>query len=409
MDASDESRTIGQRARTIRRRRGLTVEVAAGLAGISKGYLSLLERGHRRFERRGLLDALAAALSCSVADLTGQPYMPVDRATADALACLPGIAIAVHDATLDDPPDDLPPRPLPLLVEAVDRANYHLDEARFGLAAHELDTILTELHVLAATGDTDSRRTALAALADACIVATSIARHLGHHELAVQTARRGHEAATRHGGADRIGLLAMHRALGLTWIGAQRRAGAVLDGALADLMPVADPSATETTAAQTAGMLHLTAALHHAQQDRASQADEHLGEAKQLASRTGETNWLYQHFGPAHVALWEVEIGVELDRGPAVAERLAPDVPALTDALGSANRRCVLAFDLARAYGQAEGQRDGEAVRYLDMADRYTSQVRNVPVARELVSAMDRRARRRVWELDSLRNRFGVN
>jgi hypothetical protein len=37
MEPTDEDRTIGQRARTIRRRRGLSVEVAAGLAGISKG------------------------------------------------------------------------------------------------------------------------------------------------------------------------------------------------------------------------------------------------------------------------------------------------------------------------------------------------------------------------------------
>lgn len=77
----DDGHTIGQRARTIRRRHGLSVEVAAGLAGISKGYLSLLERGHRRFERRGLLEDIAGGLGCSVADLTGQPYLPPDRET----------------------------------------------------------------------------------------------------------------------------------------------------------------------------------------------------------------------------------------------------------------------------------------------------------------------------------------
>ena len=54
---------IGVRARTIRRRRGLSLDVVAGLAGISKGYLSRLETGQRRFERRGLLDDLAAAPS----------------------------------------------------------------------------------------------------------------------------------------------------------------------------------------------------------------------------------------------------------------------------------------------------------------------------------------------------------
>lgn len=71
MGATDDHVEIGQRARTIHRRRGLSVEIAAGLTGISKGYLSLLERGLRRFERRGLLEDLAGALGCSVADPTG--------------------------------------------------------------------------------------------------------------------------------------------------------------------------------------------------------------------------------------------------------------------------------------------------------------------------------------------------
>ncbi len=48
MDAED-ALTIGARARLIRRRRGLGLATAAGLAGISKGYLSMLERGRRRF------------------------------------------------------------------------------------------------------------------------------------------------------------------------------------------------------------------------------------------------------------------------------------------------------------------------------------------------------------------------
>ncbi|MGH3912573.1 MAG: helix-turn-helix domain-containing protein, partial [Pseudonocardiaceae bacterium] len=74
MDDGDEARAIGQRVRMIRKRRGLGLTVAAGLAGISKPYLSMLERGERGFNRRGLIEDLAVAMSCSVADLTGQPY-----------------------------------------------------------------------------------------------------------------------------------------------------------------------------------------------------------------------------------------------------------------------------------------------------------------------------------------------
>ena len=56
---------IGARARMIRRRRGLSLDGTAGLAGISKSYLSALERGQREFNRRGLLDDLADALGCA--------------------------------------------------------------------------------------------------------------------------------------------------------------------------------------------------------------------------------------------------------------------------------------------------------------------------------------------------------
>ena len=64
---AEEASAIGARARMIRRRRGLSLEVVAGLVGISKQYLSALEHGQRRFNRRGLIDDLATALGCSVA------------------------------------------------------------------------------------------------------------------------------------------------------------------------------------------------------------------------------------------------------------------------------------------------------------------------------------------------------
>ena len=73
MDA-DEALVIGQRAHMIRKRYGLGLDVTAGLAGISKPSLSLLERGLRGFNRRGLIDDLAEALGCSVADLTPTNY-----------------------------------------------------------------------------------------------------------------------------------------------------------------------------------------------------------------------------------------------------------------------------------------------------------------------------------------------
>ncbi|MGQ0777630.1 MAG: helix-turn-helix domain-containing protein [Pseudonocardiales bacterium] len=105
MGADDEVLAIGERLRRIRSRRGLGLTVAAGLAGISKPYLSMLERGERGFNRRGLLEDLAGALGCSVADLTGQPYHLPDRQSVDVGAAVAEISTVLHDTTLADVPD----------------------------------------------------------------------------------------------------------------------------------------------------------------------------------------------------------------------------------------------------------------------------------------------------------------
>ncbi|MCA1702151.1 MAG: hypothetical protein LC808_02320, partial [Actinobacteria bacterium] len=349
---------------------------------------------------------LADAVGCSVADLTGRPSQQADRHIAAALATIPGISLAISDCTLSDVPDVLA-RPVEQLAAAAAKANAHLDAARFSLAGQDLGSVLTELHVHVVTGDTDTRRVALAALSEACLVGASVARHLGHADLAVATARRGVDAAQALGDSTRAGLLTMHHSLGLAWIGARHRGTAVLDEALVEITP--DPFARDTGPAQAAGMMHLTAAMQHARRKRPGDADNHLGQAAELASRTGEGNALLQHFGPVNVATWGINVAVELERGPAVAEVLDSEVPRLLDTFGSAVRGGALHFDLARAYAQAEGARDAAAIRHLDAADRLAPQyVRPDPVARDLVLTLTRRAPRRVWELDSLRNRFGI-
>jgi hypothetical protein len=115
-----------------------------------------------------------------------------------------------------------------------------------------------------------------------------------------------------------------------------------------------------------------------------------------------------QHFGPTNVAAWRVSIGVELAEGAQVYEH-ARAVPIDIDALGSRERSSSMHFDLARVLAQEEGPRDGDAIRHLDMADRIAPQrIRNDPIARELVRTLHERAPRPVWELESLRNRFGM-
>ncbi len=86
MDLEDPC-TIGARARMIRRRRGLSLEVVAGLAGITGPYLSMLERGLRGFNRRGLTENLAEALGCDRA--RGRPHIVTVTMMTPSCRCWP--------------------------------------------------------------------------------------------------------------------------------------------------------------------------------------------------------------------------------------------------------------------------------------------------------------------------------
>ncbi|MDQ3761962.1 MAG: helix-turn-helix transcriptional regulator [Actinomycetota bacterium] len=405
MNADDDACTIGRRARLIRRRRGLSLEVVAGLAGIGKSYLSMLERGQRRFNRRGLLEDLAAALGCSVVDLTGQPYPPPDRPSADALAALPGIREVIYDATVDDAPQ-VQARPVEQLAAAVRRANEYRDAGRYGAAGRELGALLAELHAHTAAGGSAVRRAALPVLVEACHVAAAVAEVVGHQDLALACAVREADAAEALGDDPALASLAAY-SLGQTWlkVGARRQASTTLAKAAE---ASADPDAEDTAAAEMAGMVQLGSALLGARTGDRDAVTTHLSEAASLAERTGERNTQLQHFGPINVALWRVALAVDLGDGPAAAEGAEAD-PIPVDLLGSPLRTANLSLDVARGWAQAGGDCDDRAIRALDVADRAApAMVRNHPLARELLAGLYGRARRRRWELDSLRNRFGI-
>ncbi|MDQ3989033.1 MAG: hypothetical protein M3291_07530, partial [Actinomycetota bacterium] len=221
-------------------------------------------------------------------------------------------------------------------------------------------------------------------------------------------AQRGYELAARHGAPGLAGFARWYWSLTLTRLAARRRAASVLAAGIDELTPAVSLAGPDTLPAQMAGLMHLAGAHPAAREKRPDDARAHLVEAEQLAARIGERNGMRQHFGPTNVALWRLGIGIELsDSGRAYEEatRAELDLPAL----GSAERQASLRLNLARALAYSRKDRDAEAIRHLDAADRLAPQrIRMDPIARDLVLTLDRRAPRRVWELDSLRNRFGI-
>ncbi len=321
---AEEARTIGARARRIRRRRGLSLEVVAGLAGITAQYLSMLERGLRGFNRRGLIEDLAEPLGCSVADLTGQPYHLPDRQSTEVDVAVAEISTALHDTTLDDVPD-VSVRPLSDLVQATALAHARIDDAQYGMGARGLAELLTGLHVRVVMSSSEERRAALARLAEACKVAYVLAKRTGQIELAGIAAQRGLDAARLAERPDLVGMLEMSRTSTLIGLRARRRAAVVCGQTLQELSALPGPTPKDTRIAEACGMLHLTTALIAARDSRHEDVSTHLAEAKSLAAHTGERNHMRYHFGPTNVAAWELGLAVEAGTGPDAAERLAAD------------------------------------------------------------------------------------
>ena len=406
VDAEDAS-AIGARARKIRSRRGLSLDVVAGLAGISKSYLGMLEHGQRGFNRRGLIEDLAVALGCSVVDLTGQPYLPPDRESALAKVVIAQIERGLNEATLDDVPD-LQPRTLDALDEWARSAMELRDTASYRSSGEGIDEALIELQVHLATSDGRQRPRAAELLTQVAYHAFVLATTFGYMHLAQLAAQRSFEAARIAERPELEAFAMFARAPSVARTGGRQRAVRMLDRALDDAQQLTAIRDGNTLGAETFGLLHLMGAHFAARDSDADAAADRLDEASRIAQLTGERNGLQQHFGPTNVNVWRVAIGAELGQGPAVAERVERE-PIDLNTLGSKDRIAALHFDLARSWAQAEGDRDNEAIRHLDTADRIApTRIRNDPIARDLVLTLDRRARRRVWELDSLRNRFGV-
>ncbi|NYH77179.1 transcriptional regulator with XRE-family HTH domain [Actinopolyspora biskrensis] len=401
------SADLGARVRMIRRRRGLGLEVVAGLAGISKSYLSRLESGHRQFDRRGLIEDLASALGCSIADITGAPMASSHddhEQTHDALA---EIRAVLHTYDADDLPD-VAPRPLSKLVHTVDAANADCAQAQYHRAAREAATLVAESQAQLWTSSAADRRTAVRAAVLACFVAGVVSSRGGNIDLAAAAARRGHDLAQRGGDPGLAGFARWYWSLELTSTAARTRATTVLTEGITELSPTVRWSNTDTLTAEMTGLLHLQLARTAARQGDGEQAHLHLDEADRIAAHTGEQDGMRQHFGPSNAAAWRLSTGIELGEGPRVYDevmRAGLDVTAL----GSRERASSIHFDLARALTQHDRTRDAEAVRHLDAADRIAPQrLRPDPLARELIAQLTRRAARPSWELTSLARRFGL-
>src|SRR5215472_10644269 len=375
---SEGGQRIGSNVRAARRSRGMSLETLAGLTGRSKGWLSKVENGHARLERRQDIAAIAEALEVSADSLLGEPA-PGIRPGIRAYDIGP-LQRALLDAAPDDPPD-IPARPVEVLRQEVDRADAALRAADHATVIQALGSTIGELCVHAAGGDGPGRQAALRALIGAYgSDGTCVLRQVGEINLAWIAGERARQAADLLGDPVWQAAAAYGRAHARS--SANKPKGLMITPRLAD---EAEPHiGDDRFAHQAYGMLRLSAALACAIQGDHRGAAEQAAEAAALADRDGEAAGAWELFGPANVGVWRTTLAVEA--GEAEAALTYADQIEHRD-LASHNRRAALRLEKARAYAMLG--KNAQAVQEMRQAEHLSpAQTRNNPFIRDLVRDM---------------------
>ncbi|MEV6524693.1 helix-turn-helix transcriptional regulator [Longispora sp. NPDC051575] len=382
---------LGQRIRYWRRvRGGMTQEVLAGLTGCSQSYISKVEQGVKTVDRRATLVAIANALDITVAQLLDQPGDPADPRRSQAVAAVPAIRVAVAELLHGER------RPARRTAEETRAAASHVMALRqacdFGGFAPLLPDLL---HDLAWAGPAD--------LAEGAYLTSSLLRAIGYRDLAWHAAELCVRAAENSGDPAWVGV-ARHTLAHAMPIEARASATLAENAANALQAHTADPMARRAY-----GMLHLSAAFLSTVTHRPTDTAAHLAEAEREARTLGEPTGPGTHFsfGPTNIVLWRMAVALESgepDRALELADQVHPG------ALPHKDRACTYHLDRGRALA-ATGRRDRQALAAFLDAERAAPQFfRLSTVARDEVSAMVHRARRRTVDSDLRRvaSRLGV-
>lgn len=395
-----DTNALGRRIRELRRIRRLSLETAAGLAGMSRSMLSYIERGERALERRSHVQGLAYALRISPDELLGQPYPLTGDDRANAQAHIEDIRSALMVTGIGHVEDADPvTRPLAELLDQARRARNALcRDADYSAAATGLSEVLIGLHVRTVDAPDRDRVEVLRTLSLACCTACAIAKELGYSDLAWVAAERARHAAQAIDDPVLDGLASTYVCYAL------QTHVTKLSLSLRAIERIEPHVGTDPLAMQVYGQLHLRAA--HDSVVTGRDATDHLAEAYAIGERTGERTDYGIYFGPTNIGIWDTAIAIEQGEGGRAAE-IAEHVNIA--AMPSRQRQAMFYADLGRALTQ--DHRHAQALDAFLAAERLAPVfVHSSPFARDAVIDIRDRARRAAVgrELSALVYRMGL-
>ncbi len=393
---------IGERIKRLRERHGLSQRQLASMIGKDHRTLGRIESGETSCDNRHTLTAIAAALGRPLADLTGAPTIGGRDGAVLIQATTATLNAFVH-ADLDFAGDQSQVRPVDVLERDVVAAVRRRVACEYIDLARMLPALVGALYATATVGPAGDRKSALALFVRAAEAASMGARYSGNTGAAAMIAERAWYAAQLAGDPKSLALAAWTRAHAALGCGQNERAWKLAEAGADRLSQAAQ------VPLPMLGMLHLTSAFAQTGMGSYGGALAPLGEAANLAERTGETTDDGLFFGPTNVVFWRVAI--DLDGGePDEAIRVGTSLdPERVTRLASASRQSAFHADLGRAFGTVGNTK--AAVARIRLARRVAPlRIDADPYVQEAVRALVADAHRRAVprELASLAEQMHV-
>jgi transcriptional regulator with XRE-family HTH domain len=386
--------TVGDRVRLWRKRRKLTQQELADLAGISLSLLNKIERAERGLDNKLIRAAIARALKVPAEVLLGQPYDPVTQAhlLADSHSLDLRRALAeLSSGVLRERPPARPTGEIFSEVNIVARLRHVPDWAG------QMVRLPGLIRDLGALGTPEAARH----LVDTLYSAAQSLKFLGHADLAIVASDRAVQVAADLGEPLWMAFAEFGRAH--TGPADCPDIAAAVAARAADVLGSGVAGSDER---DMFGQLLLTAGLMYGIAKSPDQSSHILNEASGLAAEENAGGgFRFLQFGPSNAARYVMKAHLELGQPARAMELSRPAAHQRTPFLQGS-------FHIANGRALFQVGRDADAAREFDLAERCAPQLVHVsPSVRTTVEAILVRDSRRTGgdpALKGLAERLGV-
>lgn len=379
----DEARTIGQRVRQIRYARRKSLQVIAGLAGISTGHLSRIERGERLLDSMKLIVALAGALQIPVSELTKLP-VPAPPANGHTDSAIEAVRLALDAIEVGRP--DGQARPVAALRDQVVRVHQQRRACQFADVAVALPALIRDLHS-GLTGGTDhGELLGLAVYLHVHVTRVWLVHVGAPADLLRRTVFLARDLAQERDEVAALSVATFGVADVLLTGGAFELGQAELDSLIL-------PPVTTDTAALT-GLATASHALAAALDGRPEDVAAPMEAATEVAERFGgssEPDSLGFVFGPTDAGVHQMWLALEMDepdRAVAVAQGIDPERHPF------ATNRAYYWVHYGRALARVRGRRNDAVMALRTAEELFPTKVRRDPMVRDVLADLLARSRR---------------